>query len=163
MIHRRLLEDDGRGVEEPLNETDSDKNGLRQTVRHYLVFGNEYRTVQKWNDQRILPTFAPSTAAAFLAKSIRAAPITVPESVKLYLRPFEDGTYLVRFHNMNPSQSVVSYLYRQLFLYLMDGKPLSIPLLPISLRVIGRRDNLLGMRKRQLYLNQLLERKWKKF
>jgi hypothetical protein len=82
---------------------------LRQSVRHYLVFGNEYRTVQKWNDQRILPTFAPSTAAGFLAKSIRAAPITVPESVKLYLRPFEDGTYLVRFHNMNPSQSVISY------------------------------------------------------
>lgn len=74
-------------------------------MRHYLVFGNEYRTVQKWNDQRILPTFAPSTAAAFLVKSIRAAPITVPELVKLYLRSFEDGAYLVRFHNMNPSKS----------------------------------------------------------
>jgi hypothetical protein len=61
-----------------LNELDADKNGLRQTVRHYLVFGNEYRTVQKWNDQRILPTFSPSTSSAFLAKSIRTAPITVP-------------------------------------------------------------------------------------
>lgn len=61
-----------------MNELDADKNGLRQTVRHYLVFGNEYRTVQKWNDQRILPTFAPSTASAFLAKSIRTAPIAVP-------------------------------------------------------------------------------------
>ena len=132
MIHRRLVQDDGRGVEEPLNETDADKNGLRQSVRHYLVFGNEYRTVQKWNDQRILPTFTPSTAAGFLVKSIRAAPITVPESVKLYLRPFEDGTFLVRFHNMNPSQSVIYYLHRQLFLSLMDGKLPSILLLPIN-------------------------------
>jgi hypothetical protein len=140
-----------------LNETEADKSGLRQTVRHYLVFGNEYRTVQKMNDQRILPTFAPSTAAAFLAKSIRAAPITVPESVKLYLRPFEDGTYLVRFHNMNPSQPVISYLFRQLYQYLMDGKPLSILLLPINLRVTGRRSNILGMRKRQLFLRKLLE------
>jgi lysosomal alpha-mannosidase len=40
MIHRRLLADDGRGVEEPLNETDADKQGLRQLVRHYVVFGN---------------------------------------------------------------------------------------------------------------------------
>jgi hypothetical protein len=39
----------------------------------------------------------------------------------------------------------------------MDGRLLSILLLPINLRVTGRRDNLLGMRRRQLYLKQLLE------
>ena len=56
LIHRRLLVDDDRGVEEPLNETDADKQGLRQTFRHQIVFGNNYRNVQKRNDQRILPT-----------------------------------------------------------------------------------------------------------
>lgn len=60
MIHRRLLTDDWRGVEEPLNETDADGEGLRQTVRHYVVFGDQYRRVQKWIDQRILPTFGIS-------------------------------------------------------------------------------------------------------
>lgn len=106
MIHRRLLHDDGRGVEEPLNETDADKEGLRQLVRHYVVFGNEYRAVQKWNDQRILPTFAVSSTNTFASKNIRSAPITVPATVKLYLRPFEDGTYLLRLHNMHPSSAV---------------------------------------------------------
>lgn len=60
MIHRRLLVDDGRGLYESLNETDNNGNGLKQTVRHYIVFGNCYRTVQKFNDQKILPSFAMS-------------------------------------------------------------------------------------------------------
>lgn len=112
MIHRRLLADDGRGVDEPLNETDADKQGLRQLVRHYVVFGKEYRAVQKWNDQRILPTFVASSSTTFSSKAIRSAPIIVPETVKLYLRPFEDGSYLLRLHNMNPASSVFPSLSR---------------------------------------------------
>lgn len=102
MIHRRLLVDDGRGVGEPLNETDRDGKGLRQTVRHYVVFGNEYRAVQKWNDQRILPTFAVSQTDSFSPVSIRNPPFKVSNFMKLYLRPFEDGSYLLRLHNMHP-------------------------------------------------------------
>jgi hypothetical protein len=98
-----------------LNETDSDKKGLRQYVRHYVVFGNEYRAVQKWNDQRILPTFVASSSVSFASTAIRSAPITVPETVKLYLRPFEDGTYLLRLHNMHPAQSVSILLFSILF------------------------------------------------
>ena len=86
-----------------MNETDADKQGLRQTFRHYIVFGNNYRNVQKRNDQRILPAFSVVSTNTFSTVNIRKAPITVPASVKLYLRPFEDGTYLVRFHNTNPS------------------------------------------------------------
>lgn len=88
MIHRRLLVDDGRGVGEALNELDRDTQGLRQTVRHYVIFQGDHRAVQKWNDQRILPLFAISSTNNFSKVSIRKAPISVPSSVKLYLRPF---------------------------------------------------------------------------
>jgi hypothetical protein len=122
MIHRRLLADDGRGVEEPLNETDADKQGLRQLVRHYVVFGNEYRAVQKWNDQRILPTFVVSSTTTFASKAIRSAPFSVPATVKLYLRPFENGSYLLRLHNMHPSQSVLIILYRHRYQSVILGR-----------------------------------------
>lgn len=39
MIHRRLLEDDVRGVWEPLNETEPGGKGLTQKVRNYLLIG----------------------------------------------------------------------------------------------------------------------------
>jgi hypothetical protein len=103
LIHRRLLVDDDRGVEEPLNETDADKQGLRQTFRHQIVFGNNYRNVQKRNDQRILPTIGVVSSNKFSKVNNKNAPISVPPSVKLYLRPFEDGSYLIRLHNTNPS------------------------------------------------------------
>ena len=111
MINRRLLVDDSRGVGEPLNELDADKDGIRQTLRHHVVFGKgeEFRAVQMWNDRRILPVFGPSKSGSFLNVNIRSAPISVPDMVKLYLRPFEDGSYLLRVHNMD-SQSKVSYL-----------------------------------------------------
>ena len=65
-----------------------------------------------WNDRRILPVFGPSKSGSFLNVNIRSAPISVPDMVKLYLRPFEDGSYLLRVHNMD-SQSKVSYLVIQ--------------------------------------------------
>lgn len=60
MIHRRLLEDDARGVGEPLNETEpNDKSkGLIQNVRHFVVFGENYRDVQVRNDQKIAISFS---------------------------------------------------------------------------------------------------------
>ena len=53
MIHRRLLYDDDRGVGESLNEIESDGSGLKQRVRHYVVFGGNYRQVQVQNDQKV--------------------------------------------------------------------------------------------------------------
>lgn len=148
MIHRRLLADDGRGVEEPLNEVDSDGKGLRQVVRHYVVFGSEYRAVQKWNDQRILPTIVPSETSSFGAPALRAPPISVPETVKLYLRPFEDGSYLLRLHNMNPSQSVLFTLSSTRWTW-TDGRQLNIRWQSTSWRATGRRNSSLGARRSQ--------------
>ena len=42
MQNRRVLMDDGFGIEESLNETDSDGIGLRQTALYYLhIFDTE--------------------------------------------------------------------------------------------------------------------------
>ena len=76
--------------------------GLRQSLRHYLVFGTNYRKVQKRNDQRIIPFFVPCFQTYFSKIRARDVPIHVPESVKLFLRPYEDGIYLMRLHNTDP-------------------------------------------------------------
>ena len=88
MIHRRLLVDDARGVGEPLNELDSDRQGLRQTFRHFIVFGNGYRWVQKWFDQRTLPSWVQTQSEIFSSVNVKQPSIKVPPTVKLNLRPF---------------------------------------------------------------------------
>lgn len=45
MIHRRLKEDDHRGVGEPLDEKNAwNKKGLVQRVRHWIVFHDNSET-----------------------------------------------------------------------------------------------------------------------
>lgn len=39
--------------------------GLRQWIRNYIVFGNNYREVQKVNDQKIIIAFAQTKSAQF--------------------------------------------------------------------------------------------------
>lgn len=48
----------------------------------------------------------PSSSASFSKSNIRAGPIKVPSDVKLFLRAFNDGTYLMRLHNMNSKLQV---------------------------------------------------------
>jgi hypothetical protein len=111
MVHRRLLADDWRGVDENLNETEvinGKEVGLTQSIRHYVVFGNNFRKVQKQNDQKILITIAPSTSGSFSSGQLRPAALKVPDSVKLYLRPmFNTNSYLFRLHNMDPENPVI--------------------------------------------------------
>ena len=114
MLHRRLLADDSRGVDENLNETEvinGKEVGLTQSIRHYVVFGTNYRKVQKQNDQKRLITIAPTASNTFSPAQIRAAPLKVPDTVKLYLRPmFKTNSYLLRLHNMDTENPVIFML-----------------------------------------------------
>ena len=76
-------------------------------MRHYVVFGSEWRKVQFNNDQKVKITIAETNSAPFSKVNIRQGPIKVPSGVKLYLRPFTDNSYLMRLHNFNIKQVTV--------------------------------------------------------
>ena len=111
MLHRRTIKDDGRGVGEALNETENNGVGLRQIFRHNLIFGDNNRAVQKWNDQRIVITWANTNTNNFARKVINKAVFPVPDNVKLFLRPFGDDTYLLRLHNFDITKNVKYNIY----------------------------------------------------
>lgn len=52
----------------------------------------------------------PSSSATFSKKDIKVGPIQVPKNVKLFLRAFTDGTYLIRLHNMDSNAQVIVFL-----------------------------------------------------
>ena len=112
MIHRRLLEDDSKGVNEALNETSSNGKGLTQRVRHYVVFGDSYRNVQVKNDQKVRIAIAETNSSPFSKVTIRSCPFKVPSGVKLYMRPNLDGSYLVR---------IQSFLLEEVSVNMIDG------------------------------------------
>lgn len=69
-----------------------------------------------------MPVFTPTSSNSFSDQiSVRSAPIKVPDSVKLYLRPFEDGSYLLRLHNFKTDAQVHIILVRIQLLYLKVG------------------------------------------
>jgi hypothetical protein len=107
MLHRRTVHDDERGVFEPLNETEADGKGLRQIIRHYIVFGEDYRKVQKRNDQPILIMWSNTSASNFTNRQTTPTALHVPDDVKLFLRPLGSDDYILRLHNFNTNQPVI--------------------------------------------------------
>eukprot|EP01017_Pseudomicrothorax_dubius_P037894 TRINITY_DN5611_c0_g1_i8.p1 TRINITY_DN5611_c0_g1~~TRINITY_DN5611_c0_g1_i8.p1 ORF type:complete len:534 (-),score=151.45 TRINITY_DN5611_c0_g1_i8:140-1741(-) len=116
MINRRLLADDGHGVEEPLNELDWDGKGIRQRVRHYVLQTpakenvTTIRILQARLDQPELVMVGTTANQGEQAEVIMPPPLSlgdfVPKLVKFFLRPFPDGAYLVRFHNTDDQNPI---------------------------------------------------------
>lgn len=125
MIHRRLTHDDDRGVEDPLNEPECGQpnKGLTQSVKHYIVFGNKFRDVQRMKDQKPMVIYAKSSSKTFTKDFTRTPILKVPSNVKLFLRMFTDDSYLLRLHNMDTSKGVRNLLniLRSMLQFLMVG------------------------------------------
>ena len=58
-------------------------------------------------------TFQPTNTNAFAKNAIRKGPIHVPDEVKMYLRPFSDGSYLLRLHNFDTTKEVIKMLFKE--------------------------------------------------
>jgi len=111
MIHRRLRNDDYRGVGEALNEIDWDGQGMRQWVTHTLLFtkpgyiNTTHRRVQLYNDVSQITLLAPTTKTPFFDKqevnSTSLGAAEFPSDVKLTSRPLTPTKFMLRFQNMN--------------------------------------------------------------
>lgn len=53
MQHRRLLRDDEFGVDEVLNETSTDGEGIRVTARYYMQIFDYTRSSSKQREQQL--------------------------------------------------------------------------------------------------------------
>ena len=60
------------------------------------------------NDQKVAVTFVDTTTSTFAKRTPSAVAFPVPKSVKLYLRPFSDGTYLLRLQNFDSNAVAVT-------------------------------------------------------
>mmetsp|Transcript_4107 Transcript_4107/g.13171 ORF Transcript_4107/g.13171 Transcript_4107/m.13171 type:complete len:271 (+) Transcript_4107:255-1067(+) len=114
LVHRRLLKDDGRGVGEPLNETEAISPyagkdqarplGLGLVVRgqHFLMLAPPAKAAAAWRQQMDhvyqppTPIFLPGTRAR-LAAHFSATELALPANVQLVsLEPVAEHKVLVR-------------------------------------------------------------------
>jgi len=114
MIHRRLNNDDARGVGEALNETDWDSKGMRQWVTHTLLFTKpgfietSFREVQLSRDTANIVVLAPTTKTPFIEKKQQQKKtgfIQYNDKIKLMARPMGTNKFLLRFQNMDETTS----------------------------------------------------------
>ena len=113
MIHRRLINDDARGVGEALNEKDWDGKGMRQWVTHTILFNKpgfietSHREVQLHRDTANIVVLAQTSKTPFVKqeapKSSGFTQISGP--TKLMTRPLGSNKFLLRFQNMDETTS----------------------------------------------------------
>ena len=92
MLHRRLLQDDGLGVEEPLNEPGIDRRGLIIRGKHYLLIG---------------PIDSVIRSTRQLSKQLHMHPIQWFQAPQVHtnlgLPPLSNGAYLASAGANTPS------------------------------------------------------------
>ena len=104
MVHRRLLYDDARGVDEALNETsqwDPDV-GLRVVVNHALILGDcphEQRDMENWINEPIQLLFGYSDTPTFKKGEFMEYHGKVPSNFQVHFR-FSYGGHILRVRNM---------------------------------------------------------------
>jgi len=103
MIHRKTKGDakksDGEDISEPGNLKciqqlliSNENNGLR----------SQQRKIQYWNDNAPLVVYAASSTTTFNAPAKKSAlPSNLPEGIKVHIRSYDKGEYMIRFHNMD--------------------------------------------------------------
>ena len=119
MQNRRLFKDDGRGVEEALNETDSYGHGITVPAKYRLIFTerkfevSSQRVLQlhvddplqyfysfTWTSTQEKPDILiPEDKDEFIDKNY-TAPITTPTSVKYEIFPIKRNQIFVRLENI---------------------------------------------------------------
>lgn len=97
MLHRRLLQDDGLGVEEPLNEPGIDRRGLIIRGKHYLLIGpidSVIRSTRQLSKQLHMHPIQWFQAPPATMNLVPAAPLNgaVLSSAGAHLSGLESGT-----------------------------------------------------------------------
>lgn len=98
MVHRRLLFDDYRGLDEALNETESSGVGLKVIAEHYMILNSndqEQLYVQRRVQEPLQLYFAYSSISEF-KQSKHSSPPVVSENFKVALRSLGSDSYIVR-------------------------------------------------------------------
>lgn len=121
MLHRVTVTDDLKGVNEALQEKDS-KTGemVKVTTRHYLSYSQakiglmDQRRQQQYDlDRAVQLWFFGSDNQKFIKKNNDQLQkgIMLPNLVKLYVRSYQYGEYIVRLHNLDEIETKMVQVY----------------------------------------------------
>lgn len=123
MIHRVTVRDDAKGVEETLKEVDPKTGDLvKVTTRHSLLYSqpdlveDQRRSRQYDVDRPLQFWFHHSSNAKFVgqAASVKKGAVddsVLPDLVKIYIRSYKAGEYIIRLHNLDEVKTKVVKLY----------------------------------------------------
>jgi len=114
MLHRRLLFDDGYGMDEPLNEVGADGQGLIIRGKTHLIIGNiqesvkHMRILSKIMNNKPIMTFKPVNSESHYNEVFLGLKRKLPPNIHLLsLEPYDENYVLVRlehFFEINEDQ-----------------------------------------------------------